>query len=637
MRQSTVDDPKSTAIQRLVVTGALTLMLVALWAVMHRHQGIALDGKLYAVQAMARVNPALAVDVYLANTSQDRYTFFSPIYAAVIARTGLESAELSLFILCTVWFLVAAWFLARELSTAEVAWLAAALLVITTGYYGASTILHYSETYLTARSLAEALVVTSLACHFGGRWRIAILFSVGAFLIHPLMALPGFLLLIGLRFPVRQVLIGAGAGVLAIFIVALADLNAPPGMRFLTLVDAPWLDMIRQRSQFLFFEYWTLDDWQINARPLLSLAVTAIVIEDERIRRLCATAMTVGVAGLAVAFIASNVGPVAMLLEGQAWRWMWITSFVGVLLLAPTALAAWSDEKCGTLCACLLISSWVFPAIPSAGPQLLALVLWSLRSHISPGYSRHLRWAAAMFVLIAVVWAIGTAWSGLASPLAESGRDPKWIADIRAVCGLQIPALMLVGLFWYGIKVATTSWRAALAGVVAMMAALILPGSLKQVGSLSTGKEIQEFADWRDAVPATSSVLVAPTGNSASFVWFTLGRPSYMSVDQSAGVVFSHATAVEIRRRSEVLLPISDPVWQLLKLNLQTAHGKKPQQISRPLTSNALIEICGDPQLGFVVARENLGFDPIRHTHAGPWKDWNLYDCRRVRSGPAAS
>jgi hypothetical protein len=75
----------------------------------------------------------------------------------------------------------------------------------------------------------------------------------------------------------------------------------------------------------------------------------------------------------------------------------------------------------------------------------------------------------------------------------------------------------------------------------------------------------------------------------------------------------------------------------LLKRNLQTAHGKEPQQISRPLTTKALIEICGDPQLGFVVARENLGFDSIRHTHAGLWKDWNLYDCRRVRSGSAAS
>lgn len=637
MRPFTAVESKPGAIQRLVVTGALTLMLVALWAVMHRHQGIALDGKLYAVQAMAKVSPALASDVYLANTSQDRYTFFSPIYAAFIARTGLENAELLLFIVCTVWFLAAAWFLARELSSAEVAWLAAALLVITTGYYGASAILHYSETYLTARSLAEALVVTSLACHFSGRGRMAILFAAGAFLIHPLMALPGFLLLIGLRFPVRQVLIGAGAGVLAVYIIALADLNAPPGMRFLTLVDAPWLDMIRQRSQFLFFEYWTANDWQINARPLLSLAVTAIVIQDERIRRLCVTAMTIGVAGLAVAFIAGKVGPVAMLLEGQAWRWMWIASFVGVLLLAPTALAAWRDEKCGPLCACLLVSAWVFPAIPSAWPQLLALVLWSARSHIDLGYSRYLRWAAAMFVLIAVVWTIGTAWNGLTSPLAESGRDPKWIAELRAVCGLQIPALMLVGLFWFGIKVGSTSWRAALAGIVAVLATLILPGSLKQVGSLSTSKEIQEFADWRNAIPPTSSVLVVPTGNSASFIWFTLGRPSYMSVDQSAGVVFSNATAVEIRRRSNVLLPISDPVWQLLKRNLQTAHGKEPQQISRPLTTKALIEICGDPQLGFVVARENLGFDSIRHTHAGLWKDWNLYDCRRVRSGSAAS
>jgi hypothetical protein len=51
---------------------ALALMLVALWAVTHRYQGLARDGELYAFQAFARIHPALGADLYLQNASQDQ-------------------------------------------------------------------------------------------------------------------------------------------------------------------------------------------------------------------------------------------------------------------------------------------------------------------------------------------------------------------------------------------------------------------------------------------------------------------------------------------------------------------------------------------------------------------------------------
>ncbi len=72
----------------------------------------------------------------------------------------------------TIWFLGAAWALARAAIDKDQAWLAVIMLIVTTGFYGAYQVFHYSESYLTARTLAEALVVTawphiSLA---GGGW-----------------------------------------------------------------------------------------------------------------------------------------------------------------------------------------------------------------------------------------------------------------------------------------------------------------------------------------------------------------------------------------------------------------------------------------------------------------------------------
>jgi hypothetical protein len=239
-----------------------------------------------------------------------------------------------------------------------------------------------------------------------------------------------------------------------------------------------------------------------------------------------------------------------------------------------------------------LISGWTFVAVNGTAVIGLALLLWSLRSRIDDRAARYLRWA-----------------------------------------GMQIPAVLAVGLVWYGIRSSRHMGVTALVAVVlAACSVLILPGALRQADTVGTDAEIDEFADWRNAIPPTANVLIVPTRKSASFSWFTLGRPNYLSVDQSSGVVFSRATALEIRRRSQVLLPIMKPDWQILSQIAQEAHGKKLEDLTRALTSQGLIDICQDPLLSFVIAKENVGFEPLRHTHAGSFNNWNLYDCRRVRS-----
>ena len=57
-------------------------------------------------------------------------------------------------------------------------------------------------------------------------------------------------------------------------------------------------------------------------------------IHDDRrcpttqVRKLCGAAALVGAAGLAVAWIGSVIGPAAILVQGQAWRWVWVAVFV---------------------------------------------------------------------------------------------------------------------------------------------------------------------------------------------------------------------------------------------------------------------------------------------------------------------
>src|ERR1700694_3576493 len=94
-------------LQRTAITLAFALMLVVLWLLTHRYPGIKNDAQLYAFQALARIHPALGTDLYLQNTSQDRYTIFSPFYASTIGLFGLQNATLLLTVLFTAGFLAA--------------------------------------------------------------------------------------------------------------------------------------------------------------------------------------------------------------------------------------------------------------------------------------------------------------------------------------------------------------------------------------------------------------------------------------------------------------------------------------------------------------------------------------------------
>ncbi len=627
-----------TAVHRTAASLALTLMLVTLWSLTHRYRALDGDAELYAVQALARIRRGLANDLFLQNLSQDRYTIFSPLYAWCIGLFGLRSAAMLLTVVFKVWFFAAAWWLARELSNSHTAFLATALLIVTGGAYGAFNVFHYSEDWVTARSMAEALVITALALHFHGWKYIGLLASIAALFVHPLMALPVFLLLVCLWLPLRYGALGAAAGVLVSLGIAATALAPPSIGHLFTVIDADWLEVVRERSQFLFLQLWTVDDWKLNARPFLSLTASAAAISDPRIRKLCLAAMLVAAAGLAVALIAGGIGPIAILLQGQAWRWVWIASFFSVLLLAPTAVSMWRDAKCGPLCAMLMIAAWTFPSVDGDTCVALALLLWSVRNRINGQMTRYTQMAAIVLGAVVIMWIAANFWTTVRSPLPESGRESVAAQLTKKIMGLEGLSVVLV---W-----SLATWirsRRSLVPLGAVSLAFLgvtvwlLPGTFTDMNRDGEMQQIEEFSSWRSAIPASANVFVVPAHNSADFAWFTLERPSYLTVDQSSGVVFSRATSLEVRRRSDVLLPLVDPDWRLLS-GMKAYHGSgagksgsgAASRFLRPLTRDRLMSICRDPQLNFVVAKENVGFGALGHGHAGNWRDWYLYDCRRV-------
>jgi hypothetical protein len=387
----------------------------------------------------------------------------------------------------------------------------------------------------------------------------------------------------------------------------------------------------------LFLQLWSFRDWEINARPFFYLAFIVFATQNDRVRRISIAAVIVGATGLAVALMGDGVGPIAIVVQGQAWRWVWITVFVSALLLPATLLQVWPDKKCGPLCALLLLLGLTLPAVNGTACVSLSLILWLMR----PGFSNRtvlgLRWIFLALVLAVAVWAAIEAWEIASSAFRKS--EAMAAVQLRDFFALKTPAVLGASLIWWGMRKCTGVRTPALLcfGLLAL-SIFILPAAFRQYRSLASVADISEFSDWASVIPPTSTVLVAPARDVGTFVWFTLQRPNYLAIDQSAGVVFSRATALEVQRRSEVLLPIMDPNWKIRsKLRAAAASGKHQiDDPSRPLTAVNLSQICTDTQLGFVISSQHIGIDALAHKGTGLWKGWDLYDCQKVRTRATA-
>jgi hypothetical protein len=618
--------------QSKFATFALALLPVTLWLLMHGYHGITEDGQIYAFQAYARLNPQLAADLYLQNTSQDQFTFFSPLYGWFIGLLGLENAARLLTLIFTLWFLAATYGFARAVAGHDSAWMAVAFLLIVAGDYGGSGVFQILDPFLTARLPAEALIVSALFCHAQGMKRLGLLMALAALFLHPLMALPGLLMIVCLWLPLQISVAGAIGGVLATLIIVIFAVRAPAFSPVLTVMDASWTDVVQERSQFLFLQLWSIRDWAVNGRPFIYLAFTALAATDARIRKLCKIGALVGGAGMAVAIIGGLIGPVGLLVQGQAWRWVWIGVFVSAALAPFTLFQVWRDEKCGPLCALLMVLGWTLPGVQGTACVSIALIFWLVRAHVSPRLASYCRWTFVALGAAMVMWTLAKCWTIISPPTWPLGRAASGLVQVPDIFALKILATLLGALVWWGVRIARTTWVPMVISVtLAAFSLLIFPAAFRQARTLGAAAEIQEFADWDNVIPPTDTVLIAPPRDVGTFVWFTLARPNYLALDQSSGVVFSRATALEVRRRSEVLLPLMDPDWKILTGLTRSGGGRKKEATTRPLTLKNLIAVCTDPKLGFVISPENLGFDYLRHERAGAWKDWNLYDCRKVR------
>jgi hypothetical protein len=269
--------------------------------------------------------------------------------------------------------------------------------------------------------------------------------------------------------------------------------------------------------------------------------------------------------------------------------------------------------------ALLLISAWVFEsnayALFASTAALAALVLLQ---KLKPSEARWVFLGACGLGVIAVAWRLGSnleftdayyldpnvpLWMRRASSFMRDGSAPIaavslafWLARLRR----GRTALILVG-------------GLAGAGCVA---------SFPQIWKSWTTREFppQQFArfsGFRERIPPGADVFWP---ESPVAVWVLLQRPSYLSVIQTSGMVFSRRSALELERRADVLGSAINP-GSFMDWNAGTAMMLSQQQLE---------QTCATGAFEYLVTATNLGIATVAEVPAAsgpPSKKIRLYRC----------
>jgi hypothetical protein len=523
----------------------------ALWLLGRRYHGIIHDATLYVTMGLHRLEPqAFARDLFFVNGSQDSYSVFSPLYAPLIALLGPADAALLVVIVGQVAFIGAAWALAGRLAPGT-RWWALVMLAALSGYYGGGHAVRIAESFATARTLAEPLVLATFAALLAGRTAFALLALAAASLLHPLVALPAWGVLALWYAQERPhllrllplALIGGGATLLLL----------PPK------VDPAWHESLVERSRHLFVLLWPLADF---AKVAWAAGVTALAVAfaAPAARRLLLAVVAVGVAGVlasAVLVDFARSGPASAL---QFWRALWILQAVSTLMVPFVVMKLWNGAPGHRLAAGFVAASCCFGRGEQGIAAALVLGALALTWSVSLAGRIDARRMRIGLVVSACVAAVGMLYDvqrrlpDLYMPL-----DEPLTAYFRVAGSLGV-LLPLAALLGFGMQ---SRYRRA-ACVASLLACAFAVAIWDARSPWSRYLEQRPTHPFSSAIPKGAQVYWSTVSSPA---WTALRTTNWFSADQGAGIVFTRATAIEWPQREVASRPLreAEKVCELLK------------------------------------------------------------------------
>jgi hypothetical protein len=515
--------------------------------------GVYHDGRLYVADALAKLDPGgVGQDPMFVHDGQFGFSLYTPVLAKLIATLGLSTATLTVVVLTLVlWFAALVVMTERLLGDrpAIVRWAALAFVAVMPAVYGPMDLIRFGEAYATPRGLAEVTGLLGMAAYLSGRRGLALAVCAAGMALHPIMGLCSAAA-IGMAMVLEdRRWLWLGLGGVAVAILA-GLLRLPMAERLVTVMDPAWRAVVALRSPIVFPAEWTLETWGLMVVQASVLVASAVLLQGAP-RRLALGALLAGLLGVAATVVLGERLSLLLILQVQTWRML---QPMAVLSVACLALLASEAPRRGGLFHCglaLLAMAWMFRDF---GGLSLALAPLGAACMVAEGRVNLTRPRLIQVLSLGALLAAGLFCLALRGAILRHLLTAMPAArpfSLDYVVRSDFPALLIgVGLgLWL-----------ARGGARPPVAVRLITVALVGLTIAALWDDRPPFTRQRDRGPDTN--LVAMTaGRPGSVLWLSgdvepwqlMGRASWASRVQTAGVVFSRPLALEMRARADRL------------------------------------------------------------------------------------
>lgn len=545
------DRPGSPGTILTLRNAALIALAVFVFVAVRPNLGVRHDGILYAAQALFRLQPEIfGGDVFFKFGSQESFTLFGRLYAAAIGQLGFAGATMFLVALGQLAFFVATLLWCRTALPAHLVFAGLLAVCISAGGYGGMMIFHYAEPFVTARPLAEALVVAGLPFLLLGKRWIALALMLGAATLHPLMALPALALWWAWQVGEDRRWLWLGlAGVGAAVVLALLGVGPFAGLA--QRHDAEWRAAIETHTPHVYVFSWLLTDYMMLATDVV-LLLWARQIATGPLRKLAGALVIVSAGLLLVSVAGADLLSNVLVTSLQLWRVQWLLHF-GAMSLAPLVLVGLlRGGNVQILCGLLLAYAALSRGLVTGGVAVATAAVLGLlaRRRETPIEGR-----LVVMVGLALAGAMLVMWGKVLAPELRHmdflGGASAWVDALvttlrKPPLGPLIAVLAFAAAAWRWPRSAVSSLAAvAVAGFMVATLWDQRPAWTRVMEQYAAGDhpfarhiDPQEEVYWSDQP-------LAP--------WLMLHRRTYVSSLSTSSMPFNRESAQRIMQRSKVL------------------------------------------------------------------------------------
>lgn len=521
----------------------------------HPYHGIRHDSILYLGQALQILEPQqFGKDLFFAYGSQSKYTFFPEIIAWLLKYFQPAEIFLTLTLLGLLAFALASVALLRRLFPDAHRWYGLLALLALPAGYGGQLIFGYAEPFFTGRSLAEPVLLLSLALFLSQRYWLAFGLWLVALSIHPLQSLPLLMLVFG-YLVLQDRRWWLLLWIMVLMLGLLAWLGLAPFDQLYIQHDPQWNNWIVERTPQVFVSAWRYQDWCYWLTDIF-LVWLLTRYSGGQLHQFAGATIIASVMGmLATLILADGLGlvlPTAL----QLWRTHWLLHWLAMASVPFLLTNIWRTEDAFRSPRLPLLLSIVTFGVPFGSGGHTPFIILGL----IPLYIFWLRitvrlTSSTVHKLLQVF-----PWLLLLLGVVKHCQDVMVVYQrMEGVREAARPEFMLMGYPVIAALVIYTAiflWRSSLR-LRPFLLMVLLAADLHAVDVWDRRNQWTRNIESRQYSPSAFGVKIEPLSqifweNELLAAWLILGQPSYLNPQQAAGIAFNRGTAVEVVRREKL-------------------------------------------------------------------------------------